>query len=341
VAAAAVGAAVGAGVLLALGISGDGGAGDVRENVVAPGDDHDPAELASEMLPAVVRIDVTRDSTVSSGVGVIFRDDGHVLTSADLVAEADQVTAVLDSGEAVPATVVGADATSDVGVVLVEGGGRSGATLGNPSALQEGEVTVAIVPPAGRTTAPTVSKSIVLDVDADIEGDGWTHYGMLQLSSRASAFPPGTIILDQSGAVVGITTTRQPSVGATRTTLVDAVAVEGTDYATPVDFARRVAEDLIEVGVARHSWLGFDGEDVDAPDGGVAVTSFHPESPAAAAGLKAHDVITEIDGAPVESMSDLVVELRTREPGEQVELVYERYGKTYRCSPVIETPPSP
>ncbi len=105
-------------------------------------------------------------------------------------------------------------------------------------------------------------------------------------------------------------------------------------YAMPIDLAHRVAQQLVAGGRAVHGWLGIAGADLTAAqvsdlgvDAGAVVQEVADASPAAAAGLRPGDVITDVDGRAVPSMSILVVELRDRQPGEQVVLRYWRDGR--------------
>jgi S1-C subfamily serine protease len=133
--------------------------------------------------------------------------------------------------------------------------------------------------------------------------------------------PGGGALVDAHGAVVGMTS---------------AVASEdGLETAIPIDVVHRVAEDLIAHGRARHVWLGVEGSDVDLPAakdldiaGGAMIERVVDDSPAALAGVAAGDVVVEVDGEPVGSMSDLIAALRLHEPGEVVVLSVRRGNET-------------
>jgi S1-C subfamily serine protease len=115
---------------------------------------------------------------------------------------------------------------------------------------------------------------------------------------------------------------------------VSEVGAEGLGFATPIDVARAVAEDLINDGNVRRVWMGIEGIDLAAGeadelgvDGGALVENVFDDSPASAAGLANGDVIVQIDDEPVSSMSELVVVLRTYEPGARVTLEVLRDGE--------------
>jgi S1-C subfamily serine protease len=110
----------------------------------------------------------------------------------------------------------------------------------------------------------------------------------------------------------------------------------------PIAAALATASDIIATGHARHVWLGVEGTDLDADGathlhvaGGASVTKVADNSPASAAGLKDGDVITGVGGAPVTSMSDLVVGLRSHDPGESVDVEYWRDGERQHCTATL------
>jgi putative serine protease PepD len=97
----------------------------------------------------------------------------------------------------------------------------------------------------------------------------------------------------------------------------------------PIDVARRVADDIIGGGRARHPWLGIEGEDDET---GPMLRTVAADSPAELAGLAAGDVLVEIDGTPVSAMSDVIVALRAHRPGDEVAIDYRRDDATHSCT---------
>ena len=104
------------------------------------------------------------------------------------------------------------------------------------------------------------------------------------------------------------------------------VGSEHATHAVPIAYARQIAEDFINYGHAKHSWLGIKGVDLEADvatdlavDGGVRITGVIEGSPAHDAGLRKGDVITGFDGQTVLSMTELILELRRNPPGYEVE----------------------
>ena len=118
---------------------------------------------------------------------------------------------------------------------------------------------------------------------------------------------------------------------------VSEVGAEGLGFATPVDIARSVAEDIITQGRAVHVWLGVEGADLDRRSaeelevrGGARVDEVVEGSPAADAGVTRRDVIVGVGGQPVGSMAALVIALRDSDPGDEVVLDLLRDGDRRR-----------
>ncbi len=127
-------------------------------------------------------------------------------------------------------------------------------------------------------------------------------------------------ICDATGAVVGIATAVDPVSGGA-----------GSGFATPIDYARSVAEQLVATGHAVPVWIGVEGSDLDGATavqlglgGGAVITAVRAASPAGAAGLSPADVITAVDKVPVASMGALRTLLRAHRPGDVVRLAVVR-----------------
>lgn len=303
----------------------------VREAVpaitpVGAGPDLDPVvRIAEEVSPAIARIQVNGESP-GTGSGVVFRDDGYLLTNAHVVEGAEDLDVVLADGSEHPATLVGTDPLTDVAVVKIEGDVPfSVAVLGSAGGLQVGQATVAIGSPLGLIGGSSVTTGVVSALGRRVSTpEGPPLLDMIQTDAAIAPGSSGGALLDANGSVIGITTAIVVSDGG----------AEGFGFATPIDIARSVAEDIIATGRAVHVWLGIEGRDLDAAsakarglDGGAVVIDVVGASPAARAGLAADDVIVAMSGARVPSMSALVIALREHEPGERVDLEVVRRGE--------------
>ena len=273
----------------------------------------DVVAVADRVRPAIVQLKVER-SRSGSGSGVIFRSDGHILTNAHVVEGATSLTVVLSTGRQVAAQVVGFDADSDTAVVRMEGGPFPFADLGSTADLKVGQEAIAMGSPLGLSGGPSVTVGVVSALHRNVSTrTGKTLVDMVQTDAPIAPGSSGGALLDANGRVIGITT----AVAMTDT------GAEGFGFATPVDAARSVAEQLMTTGRVVTVWLGVEGNDLDGPtakslnvDGGAMIERVKVDSPAERAGLAARDVIVGVNGKPVTSMGMLAQSVRAHRPGD-------------------------
>jgi S1-C subfamily serine protease len=275
------------------------------------------ADIAAKVTPSVVRVEVLRHNRViSSGSGVIFRDDGHLITNAHVVTDGDSFRVVLSEGKTLEVALVGADPRTDIAVLqpITETDIRySPATLGNTDQLRAGETAIAIGSPLSLLGGPTVTVGVISATNRRLQSpQGDWLYELVQTDAPISPGSSGGALVDARGAVVGITTV----------IAVSEVGAEGLGFATPIEIAHEVANDIIRWGRPRHGRLGIRGQDAlekslpPTHSAGVLVKSVDPLGPSNIGGVEAGDVIVELDGQPVPDMGALVVAARMLEPGE-------------------------
>ncbi len=303
---------------------GRGGAGDV-------------VRVAERTSPVIARIDVAGDDT-ATGSGVLVRDDGHLVTSAHVVDGARSINVVLADGSERPGRLLGADPLTDVAVVKIDGTERFPvAVLGTAADLRVGQPTITIGSPIGLIGGSSVTTGVVSALGRRVAGrEGPPLLGMIQTDAPVAPGSSGGALLDSSGAVIGITT----AVAASE------AGYQGLGFATPIDIARSVADDIIATGRPVHVWLGIEGRDLDAASaqdrgvaGGAVVVGAVESSPAERAGVRPGDIVVEVAGKEVTSMSALVIALRGREPGEEIDLGVVRDGERVTVGVELATRP--
>jgi S1-C subfamily serine protease len=273
----------------------------------------DVAALTARLRPAITQI-VARLAGGERrwGSGVVFRSDGLVLTTHHIVHGAEVVRVILDDGRDLTARVVGSDADTDIAVLDVEGDGFVTAPLASRrSAAGEPAITIG-TPSGGASTGPLVRVSMVSAVGQEAGVEGRRFVDMIRTDAALAAGCSGGAVVDEAGDVIGI--------AVSNVTTEDGAA----GFATPIDVARSVADQLVASGKVTRGWLGIDGE---TTDGGALVRAVKAASPAESAGLQVDDVVVAVDGATIDSMPDLVMFFRHEAPGRMVDLSVRRGGE--------------
>jgi len=261
------------------------------------------------------------------GSGIVFDDEGRIVTNAHVVDTAVEVVVTLPNGREISAVVVGVDVRRDVAVLqLVEEQeslvpvvfafgsdlrvGQLAVALGSPFDLER-TVTSGIVSALGR----------VIDSYGCESGNGAECTGVAMIQTDAPINPgnSGGPLADRDGRVIGMNT-------AIQSTGFGAVGNIGVGFAIPSDTIVLVARRLIlglPVGTA---WLGIVGETPTDGRVGAVVLEVVEGSPAAVAGLLSGDRIFRSDGRTIRDMAALRADIQIRLPGEKVDLEYERDG---------------
>lgn len=306
-------------------------------------------DIAAPALPAVVRIEARGPQGVVNGTGVMVRSDGFLLATSDCVDGAEQLAVWLSDGRNLPADLVGRDRASDIAVLKVDATDLAVATMVD-GAVQEaidfGDPTVVIdaAPSSGPT--PALADGFVSDTSRRVDGDNGTLFGMLQVSSSPRASAPGTgqVLLDGNGSVIGIVSSRGQ--GSTDDDSADDSGLD-LQFATPIDHARNVFDQITTDGQVRTPLLGVTGVDVAGSEAerygasaGLKIETVEGDTPAAEAGLAPDDVLVAVDGDPIADLNDLVVALRDHVPGEAVSIVYVRKGTRDVANAVLTEKPS-
>ncbi|MEY2471399.1 MAG: hypothetical protein QOK28_728 [Actinomycetota bacterium] len=278
--------------------------------------------VAQKLRPSIVQITGETDGGKVSGSGVVFRDDGHILTNHHVVDGASNLKVIAADGQTLAAKVVGTDEDTDIAVLKVDTD-MPAATLGTVRGVLVGQQAIAIGSPLGLEGGPSVTVGVVSALGRPFDTpDGPLLVDMIQTDAPISPGSSGGALVDTAGNVIGITTGIAVAQGVTS---------EGLGFATPIDIARDVAEQLLTTGHVVHIWLGVRGEDLDPAtgktlgvNGGALVREVVQGSPADKAGIKERDIITTVNGKPVSSMADVVVSVRGRKAGDTVKVTIWR-----------------
>jgi len=306
-------------------------------------DDHatavgcDATTVANRALPSVVTIRVESGSSSGSGSGEVIRSDGYILTNNHVVSAAatgGSVAVVFSDGASYPARLVGRDVETDLAVVKVDHEHSLEAIpFARSSEVEVGQPVVALGAPLG--LASTVTSGIVSarDRSVNVPADGGQTALLVVATQTDAAINPGNsggALVDCSGRLIGV-----PPAGATIPGPEGGSGAGniGIGFAIPSDFARTISDELIATGRVVHGSFGLQvaaiaesGARRASTSVGLYVVGTERRGPSATAGLRAGDVITEIDDEPARTAQQLQALTLTKRPGQTVELTFARDG---------------
>ncbi len=249
------------------------------------------------------------------GSGFIISSDGLILTNAHVVREAKEVTVKLSDRREFSAKVLGADPVTDVAVLRIDAKNLPTVRLGDPKQLEVGDPVLAIGTPFG--FEQTATTGIVSAKGRSLPGDSVVPF--IQTDAAVNPGNSGGPLFDGTGSVVGINAQIYSQTGG----------FMGLSFSIPINVALKVKDQIVATGKASHARLGVTIQDLNQglaesfglqrPDGAL-VANVAPKSAAAAAGLKSGDVITEVNGEPVQRSGGLSSLIGMSAPGERVKL---------------------
>jgi S1-C subfamily serine protease len=254
----------------------------------------------------------------------------YIITNDHVVADAKTVTVTPPSGERVTATIVGTDPDTDIAVVRIPGTVPL-VRLASSEKVVVGQMTVAIGSPYG--LEHSVSSGVVSGLHRslpDSYGDTQSGvYPLVDVIQTDAAINPGNsggALVDRTGSLIGIISAIYSESGSSA----------GVGFAIPAKSAARIADELIATGKARHPFLGVVGQTVDEilakekklpVTEGALVVEITKNTGASKAGIKPGDVIVALDGTPIRSMDDLILQVRLTSVDQKVTVTLWRQGK--------------
>ena len=300
-------------------------------DAISPPADGSIADVAAALQPSVVQINVDGGGGSGTGSGFVIREDGYILTNNHVTANGSDITVTFSDGRIVDATLVGANPGYDLAVLKVDEAGLPAVTLGSSSALEVGDSAIALGSPLG--LQGTVTAGIVSALNRPVTAGGEGELAFINAIQTDAAINPGNSggpLVDGNGAVIGINS----AIAALGGSLGGQVGNIGLGFAIPIDTAARIASELIATGSSSTPIIGVQ-LDMEYAGPGARVAGITDNGPASAAGLREGDVITAVNGTPVVDATDLIVDVRSLAPGEQVTLTVESDGSQREVTLVL------
>jgi len=302
---------------------------------------------ANKILPSIVGIKIeytvntqsffgrsSSSTATASGSGIIISDDGYILTNNHVVSsstsESNSYYQITDAGKVTvtlfgdeteyEAKIVGQDEQTDLAVIKIEKTGLTKADFADSDSVKVGEFAMAVGNPVNMDS--TVTTGIVSSVNRKITDSDGKTYTCIQTDAAINSGNSGGALVNSEGKVIGINTLKLSGTG-----------IEGIGFAIPINSTTDITSQLIQYSKVKRPFIGISGIDLNAETAktynlveGVYVKSVEDFSAAEKAGLKAGDVIIEVEGKSIKTMNELNEVKNSHKIGDELKLKINRNG---------------
>ncbi len=278
------------------------------------------------MLDLLFGFAQTPQDQIGLGSGVIIRPDGYIVTNNHVISGADQIEVTLENDRVYPARLVGTDPATDIALLKIEASDLPCITLGDSDRLRLGDWVLAIGSPYDLRS--TITAGIVSAKGRSLPNyDGQFRIeSFIQTDAAVNPGNSGGALVNTAGELVGINTSIISLTGS----------YAGYSFAVPVNIVSKIAEDFIAYGEVRRAVLGISMSEIDGAraaklglngTGGVYIEAVQQGSVAEKAGIKAGDILTEINLTPLRNAAAVQEQMSRLRPGEQAAITLLRGGK--------------
>ncbi|SKB14165.1 putative serine protease HtrA [Planktothrix sp. PCC 11201] len=268
-----------------------------------------------------------------SGSGFIVNSNGRIITNAHVVDGATKVSVVLKDGRQFEGKVVGTDPVTDVAVIQIQANNLPTLTIGNSEALQPGELAIAIGNPLGLDNTVTVGIISATGRSGSEVGIPDKRVSFIQTDAAINPGNSGGPLLNQKGEVIGM-----------NTAIIQ--GAQGLGFAIPINQVQHIADQISTTGKVEHPYLGIQmvtlspevkeslNQDPNSPisvneDQGVLIARVVPNSPAHKSGLRAGDVIIQVDNITVTKADEIQQIVENVTVGSQLKMQIKRQGQPF------------
>jgi S1-C subfamily serine protease len=269
-----------------------------------------------------------QQQATGEGAGVVYDTKGDILTDEHVVSGATSVKVHFQNGKTANAKVLGTDPSTDVAVIHVDvpPAQLHPIQFADSSTAHVGDPVVAIGSPF--SLPETTTSGIVSAVGRSITApNNFTITGSIQTDAAINPGNSGGPLLDASGHVLGLNDQIQTNSGSNA----------GVGFAIPSNTVARIANDIIAGHPVKHSYVGVELN--GSSSNGAQITSVQASSPGAAAGLKANDVITAVNGKSIASTQGFINTVDDYAPGQTITITVKRSGETQNVHLKLGTRP--
>ena len=261
----------------------------------------------------------------NTGSGVLVSKDGIILTNHHVINGADSIEVALGDGRKTKARVIGSDPDTDIAVLKIDLPNLpQPVTLGDVDSVRVGDVVLAIGNPFG--VGQTVTSGIISALGRDHLGIN-TFENFIQTDAAINPGNSGGALVDTRGNLIGINTAIFSKTGGSI----------GIGFAIPINLAKQVMESIVANGSVTRGWIGVEPRDISTeviqafklPKNakGVLISGVLKNGPAEKGGVKAGDLLKEINSKPIDDVRGLLNNVAALLPGSDAKLLVERAGE--------------
>lgn len=259
-----------------------------------------------------------------TGSGVIISPDGYIVTNNHVIKDASEIEVTLENKQTYKAELIGTDPNTDVAVIKINTDNLPYLTFGDSDSVELGEWVLAIGNPYNIGT--TVTSGIVSAKGRDLKGNKHID-NFIQTDAVVNPGNSGGALINTKGQLIGINTMIFSMNGS----------YIGYSFAIPSNIVRKIADDILEFGSIQKGVLGVKAAELNGEIAqklgieqteGVYIYEIEPDSGADKAGLETGDIIIKINNVKVSTMADLLGYLKTKRPGDKIEVTIIRNGDT-------------
>jgi serine protease Do len=257
-----------------------------------------------------------QQTQVGTGSGVIISEDGYIVTNNHVIKGATQLEVTLNNNKTYKAELVGTDSKMDIALLKIKADDKLPfATFGNSDTIKVGEWVLAVGNPYNLTS--TVTAGIVSAKARDLSNKGIQSF--IQTDAAVNPGNSGGALVNTRGELIGINTMISSQTGS----------YVGYSFAVPSNLTRKIVEDLMEYGNVQRGVLGIDASELNTTASkerglsittGVLINKVSKNSGAEKAGLKADDIITQLDNKNILNFAELTAYINTKRPNEVIKV---------------------
>ena len=269
----------------------------------------------------------------SSGSGVIYSEDGFIVTNNHVV-EGAKVIEVVHNRRTYKASLVGTDPSTDLAVLKIEATKLPAISLGRSATVSVGEWALAVGNPFNLTSTVTAGIISAKGREINLTKGTFPLESFIQTDAAINPGNSGGALVNIKGELIGINTAILSQTGS----------YAGYSFAVPVDVVHKVVDDLINYGEVQKAFIGADVIDLDLEkadrsgiraDRGVVMSYISPEGAAARAGLREGDIITAVNGIRISGRGQFDEIISYHSPGDRIEITFQRGNQPQTTSLVL------